>query len=78
MTHKSDLDARRERWMKTRRKWYNIYLFAGVGINFILYFTQPYGFNPGNSLFWGSLFGLGIPLCTMLVCGYLHQKLMGL
>jgi hypothetical protein len=73
-----DLDARQEKWMRNRRKWYNIYLFAGVGINFILYFTKPYGFNPSNSLFWGSLFGLGIPISTMLVCGYIHQKLMGL
>jgi hypothetical protein len=78
MNQADDLDARRQRWLRSRRKWYNIYLFAGVGINFILYFTKPFGFDPSHSILWGSFFGLCIPLATMVVCGYIHQKLLGL
>ncbi|MFY9943388.1 MAG: hypothetical protein WAK57_14515 [Desulfobacterales bacterium] len=78
MNQADDLEARRRRWERSRRKWYNIYLFAGVGINFILYFTKPFGFDPSHSILWGSFFGLSIPLLTMLVCGFIHQKVLGL
>ncbi|MFO7497436.1 MAG: hypothetical protein R6X05_17545 [Desulfobacterales bacterium] len=78
MNQADDLEARRQRWERSRRKWYNIYLFAGVGINFVLYFTKPFGFDPSHSILWGSFFGIGIPLLTMLVCGFIHQKVLGL
>ena len=72
------LTAKQAKWIRDRRKWYNFYLFLGVGINFLLYFTKPYGFDPSGSIFWGALFGLGIPLCTMALGTFVHQKLMGL
>lgn len=65
------------RWEARKRMWYMIYLFIGVGINFVLYFTKPYGFDPGRSILWGNVFGLGIPLATMFLLSYLHQKLLG-
>lgn len=69
---------RLQAWERSRRKWYNVYLFVGVGINFLLYFTKPWGFDPSGSILWGSVFGLGIPLATMFGLSYLHQKLLGL
>lgn len=70
--------ARLEKFDRNRRKWYHLYLFAGIGVNFILYFTKPYGFDPSGSIFWGSLFGLGIPLCTMFALSWIHEKLLSL
>ncbi len=70
--------ARLEKFDRNRRKWYNFYFFMGVGINFILYFTKPYGFDPGGSIFWGSLYGIGIPLCTMFLCVNIHEKILSL
>jgi len=70
--------ARLVRWELKKRMWYHIYLLIGVGINFILYFTKPYGFDPGVSIFWGSVFGLGIPMLTMFGLSYLHQKVLSL
>ncbi len=78
MLSPEEREKKLEYWERSRRKWYNIYLFTGVGINFLLYFTKPWGFDPSNSIFWGSLFGLGIPLATMLLLSYLHQKFLGL
>lgn len=60
------------------RMWYMIYLFAGVGINFVIHFTQPFGIIPGKSILWGSLLGLSIPLATMFIFSYVHQKLLQL
>ena len=74
----AELDARRQQWELGKRKWYNIYLFAGVAINLLLYYFKPYGFDPSGSLLWGSVFGVGIPLGTMFGCTYLHEKLKGL
>ena len=78
MATQEQKQARLEKFDRNRRKWYNFYFFAGVGINFILYFTKPYGFDPSGSIFWGSLYGLGIPLCTMLGCAWIHEKLLAL
>lgn len=64
-----------ESWHLNRRKWYNIYFFVGVGINFLLYFTKPYGFDPSTSIFWGSLFGIAIPLATMFAGVFIHEKI---
>ena len=72
------LTEKQAKWIRNRRKWYNFYLFLGVGINFLLYFTKPYGFDPSGSILWGALFGLGIPLCTMGIGTFVHQKMMGL
>ncbi len=71
-----NINPRLIRWEQKKRMWYNIYLFIGVGINFLLYFTKPYGFDPGKSIFWGSFFGLGIPLATIFVLSHLHQKVL--
>lgn len=65
------------RWENRKRMWYITYLLIGVGINFILYFTKPYGFDPGKSILWGNVFGIGIPLLTMFGLSYLHQKVLG-
>ncbi len=78
MTTEKERNQRLINWEKNKRRWYNTYLFAGVGINFFLYYTKPYGFDPSGSIFWGSLFGLGIPLVTMFGLSYLHQKFLGL
>lgn len=78
MANEAEKKSKLEKWERNKRKWYNLYLFIGVGINFILYFTKPYGFDPGKSIFWGSFFGLGIPLATMLVLAYIHEKLISL
>ncbi len=66
-----------EDWHLKRRKWYQIYFFAGVGINFLLYFTKPYGFDPSGSIFWGSFFGIAIPLATMFAGVFIHEKIIG-
>jgi len=66
-----------ERWDRHRRRWYLFYFYVGVGINLLLYFTKPYGFDPSGSLFWGSFYGLGIPLSTMLLGVWIHRKLLG-
>jgi len=71
-------NVRLEYWQKSRRTWYNLYFFVGVGINLLLYFTKPYGFDPSDSIFWGSFYGLAIPLTTMFVCVYIHKKAIGL
>lgn len=78
MTTEEKRTQRLQNWEKNKRRWYNTYLFTGIGINFLLYFTKPYGFDPSGSIFWGSLFGLGIPLATMFTLSYIHQKLLGL
>ena len=66
-----------EAWQLNRRKWYHIYFFMGVGINFLLYFTKPYGFDPSGSVVWGSFFGLVIPLSTMFIGVFIHEKIIG-
>ncbi|MFH1155628.1 MAG: hypothetical protein V1793_17620 [Pseudomonadota bacterium] len=71
-------DARIEHWEKTRRFWYHVYLFVGVGINFIIYFTKPYGFDPSTNVTLGATVGFGIPIVTMLIGAYIHQKAIGL
>ena len=73
-----DRNIRLEYWGKSRRKWYNIYFFTGVGINLILYFTKPFGFDPGVSILLGSFFGLAIPLTSMFLFSYIHRKMIGL
>lgn len=78
MEGQDDKNVRLEYWERTRRKWYNIYFFSGVGINFLLYLTKPYGFDPSGSIFWGAFYGLAIPLTTMFVCVYIHKKTIGL
>ena len=64
-------------WHLNRRKWYHIYFFSGVGLNFLLYFTKPYGFDPSGSVLWGSVFGLAIPLATMFIGVYIHERIIG-
>ena len=71
-------NVRLEHWNNSRRKWYNIYFFTGIGINLLLYFTKPFGFDPSGSIFWGSFIGLAIPLATMFLCSYIHKKMLGL
>ena len=66
------------KWEHNRRKWYNLYFFAGIGINFLLYFTKPMGFDPSGSILWGSFYGLAIPLATLFVCITIHKKIIGL
>lgn len=78
MTTEKERNERLQNWEKNKRRWYNIYLFTGIGINFLLYFIKPYGFDPSGSIFWGSFFGLGIPLATIFSLSYLHQKLLAL
>ncbi len=78
MISREEREKRLKYWERTRRRWYQLYLFVGVGVNFLLYFTKPYGFDPSKSIFWGSFFGLGIPLATMFLLSYIHQKLLGL
>lgn len=70
--------SRLEKWERTRRFWYNFYLFAGVGVNFLIYFTKPYGFDPGVNVPLGAAVGLGIPLGTMFLGTYIHQKVLGI
>lgn len=72
------LSRRLEYWQKNRRKWYHLYFFAGIGVNFLLYFTKPYGFDPSGSIFWGSFVGLAVPLSTMFLFTYIHKKMIGL
>ncbi|MEJ5300708.1 MAG: hypothetical protein WHS38_06945 [Thermodesulforhabdaceae bacterium] len=69
---------RQKHWERNWRKWYLLYFYLGVGFNFILYFTKPYGFDPGRSLFLGCLFGIGVPICTMFLGGIIHRRLWGL
>jgi hypothetical protein len=64
-------------WERYQRVWYNFYLFLGVGINFVIYFTKPYGLDPGRSIFWGALIGAAIPLATMLLGTAIHKKVIG-
>jgi hypothetical protein len=66
------------RWVRNQRMWYNFYLFLGVGVNFLIYFTKPYGFDPGLNIFWGALIGAGIPIATMLLGTAIHKKVIGL
>ncbi len=37
LMREEDKNIRLEYWEKSRRKWYNIYFFTGVGINLILW-----------------------------------------
>lgn len=78
MREDEERSIRLEYWEKSRRKWYNIYFFIGVGINLVLYFTKPYGFDPSGSILWGSFYGLAIPLSTMFLFSYIHKKMIGL
>jgi hypothetical protein len=66
------------RWERRQRMWYNFYLFVGVGINFVIYFTKPYGLDPGRDIFWGVLIGTMIPIGTMLLGTTIHKKVIGL
>lgn len=67
-----------ERWERHRRKWLLLYFYVGVGINLLLYYTKPYGFDPSGSLFWGLFYGIGVPLCTMYCGEYIHKKILGI
>lgn len=73
-----DRNIRMDYWIRSRRKWYNIYFFVGIGINLLLYFTKPYGFDPSGSIMFGAFVGLAIPLSTMLLLSYIHKKMIGL
>ncbi len=66
-----------ESWIRNRRKWYHLYFFTGIAINFLLYFTKPFGFDPSGSVFWGSFYGFVIPLLTMFAGVYIHEKSIG-
>ena len=74
----ANLTPRQARWARNRRKWYNFYLFLGVGVCLLLHFTKPYGFDPSGSIAWGAFFGLGIPLATMFLGTFIHEKVIGL
>jgi len=78
MREEENRNIRLEYWEKNRRKWYNIYFFSGIGVNLLLYFTKPFGFDPSGSMLWGSFFGLAIPLSTMFLFSYIHKKMIGL
>ncbi len=78
MGSKNTEDSRIESWERTKRFWYNFYLFVGVGINFLIYFTKPWGLDPGTNVALGASLGLGIPLAAMFVGTYLHQKVLGI
>jgi hypothetical protein len=78
LMREEERNVRLEYWSNSRRMWYNIYFFAGIGINLILYFTKPYGFDPSGSIFWGAFIGLAIPLTTMFLFSYIHKKMIGL
>jgi hypothetical protein len=78
MREEDKTDIRLDYWMRTRRKWYNVYFFTGIGINLLLYFTKPFGFDPSGSIFWGSFIGLAIPMSTMFLFVYIHKKMIGL
>lgn len=64
-------------WEHNRRKWYILYFYAGIGVNVLLYFTKPWGFDPSRSILWGSFFGLAIPLATMGLGVWIHKKMIG-
>ncbi len=76
MSSGQERESRLERWERSRRKWYLVHFYAGVGINLLLYFTKPYGFDPSGSILWGSFYGLGVPLVTMFLGTHLHRKFM--
>ena len=78
MAAPSGKTERQAAWERNRRKWYHFYLFAGVGVNFLIYATKPYGFDPSGSIVWGAGFGLGIPLGVMFLGTWLHEKALGL
>ncbi len=71
-------DPRLIYWERNRRKWFMLYFYVGIGVNLLLYFTKPGGFDPSGSLLWGSFFGLGIPLTTMGLGAWIHKKMIGL
>ncbi len=68
----NNINSAIEKWERNKRFWYNFYLFVGVGINFLIYFTKPYGFDPGQSVPLGATVGFLIPLATMVVCSKIH------
>ncbi|OQY00481.1 MAG: hypothetical protein B6I26_07880 [Desulfobacteraceae bacterium 4572_130] len=78
MSKQDEVKKRIEYWERNRRKWYNFYFFMGIGINFLLYFTKPWGFDPSGSILWGSFYGIAIPLITMFLGAYIHEKILGL
>ena len=71
-------DPRLIYWERHRRKWYMVYFYAGIGVNLLLYFTKPLGFDPSGSILWGAFFGLAIPLTTMGIGAWIHKKMIGL
>ncbi len=71
-------DPRLIYWEHHRRKWYMLYFYLGIGVNLLLYFTKPWGFDPSGSILWGSFFGLAIPLATMGIGVAIHKKMIGL
>ncbi|MCP4113056.1 MAG: hypothetical protein GY749_47265 [Desulfobacteraceae bacterium] len=77
MNEHDDERAQWEIWDRKRRRYF-LYFFAGIGINFILYFTKPYGFDPSRSILWGSFFGIVIPIATMFALTYIHEKIFGI
>ncbi|QTA90246.1 hypothetical protein [Desulfonema magnum] len=78
MEKQKKINARLVRWEQKKRMWYYIYLLIGVGICFLIHFTKPYGLDPGKSIFLGAFLGLGIPLLTIFVLSYIHQKILSL
>ncbi len=75
--NEQDEKAQWDIWDRKRRRYF-FYFFVGIGINFILYFTKPYGFDPSGSIFWGAFFGIVIPITTMFALTYIHEKIFGL
>ncbi len=75
MKEQKDRQTRMAKWERTKRFWYNFYLFVGIGVNFLIYFTKPYGFDPSNNVPLGATVGLGIPLLVMVVGVFIHKKI---
>ncbi|MCP4161407.1 MAG: hypothetical protein GY760_15140 [Deltaproteobacteria bacterium] len=73
---KQDVEKKLANFEQKKRFWYNFYLFVGVGICFIIHFTKPFGIDPGQSIPVGATVGLLIPLATMFIGSYLHQKVL--
>lgn len=78
MTKSSREEKKIRQWERDRPKWYNIYFAAGIALALLIALAKPFGFNLGGSLYWGSLYTIGIALSTMFVGTILHERAMGL
>jgi hypothetical protein len=76
--NQKDIEEKRAKFERQKRFWYNFYLFVGVGICFIIHFTKPFGIDPGQSIPVGATVGLLIPLATMFLGSFIHQKVLGI